>query len=156
MKRVSNKIRQLDVLKASSQCFWSAQIFTLFIDSYVMVILIPHCLSSSSWFQVKRACGQARWADKGDHDGDTSAGHHHGDTLASGQQEILSGTITQGHISTGQSQSVVRNVSDAFYWCFVVRRSLKGCGITLLKITFVLVHRAQTTVRHISEDISLH
>jgi hypothetical protein len=41
--------------------------------------------------------------------------------------------------------------------------SLKVCGITLLKITFVwgvtpciLVDREQTTVRHISEEVSLH
>jgi hypothetical protein len=68
------------------------------------MVLIPHCLSSTSWFQVKKACGQARWADKEDQDGETSAGRHHGDTLLSGQQEILGGTITQGHISTGQSQ----------------------------------------------------
>ncbi|XP_023725864.1 division abnormally delayed protein-like [Cryptotermes secundus] len=60
--------------------------------------LSPSVLQSQG---VKRACGQARWADKGDHDADTSVGHHHGDTLASGQQEVLSGTITQGHISTG-------------------------------------------------------
>lgn len=79
----------------------------------VMVILVPHCLASSSWFQVKRACGQARWADKEDQDGETSAGHHHGDTLASGQQEILSGTITQGHISTGESQCMLSEVGSA-------------------------------------------
>jgi hypothetical protein len=52
--------------------------------------------------QVKRACGQARWAGKEDEDDETSAVTRHGDTLASGQQEILGGTITQGHISTGQ------------------------------------------------------
>lgn len=117
LKRVSDKVRQLDVLKTSSQCIWSTQIFTVFIDSCVMVIPISHCLSSSSWFQVKRACGQARWADKGDQDGETSAGHHHGDTLASGQQEILSGTITQGHISTGQSQCMPSEVALLLLRC---------------------------------------
>ncbi|PSN29481.1 hypothetical protein C0J52_27920, partial [Blattella germanica] len=35
---------------------------------------------------VKRVCGQASWADKEDQDGEP---HHHGDTLVSGQQEIL-------------------------------------------------------------------
>lgn len=52
--------------------------------------------------KVKRACGQARWAGKDDQDGETPTGHHHGDTLLSGQQEVLGVTFTQGHISTGQ------------------------------------------------------
>ncbi|KAJ4437307.1 hypothetical protein ANN_17445 [Periplaneta americana] len=51
--------------------------------------------------KVKRACGQARWAGKDDQDGETPTGHHHGDTLLSGQQEVLGVTFTQGHISTG-------------------------------------------------------
>lgn len=52
--------------------------------------------------KVKRACGQARWADKEDEAGDTPSGRRHGDTTASGQQEILGDTVTQGHILIGQ------------------------------------------------------
>jgi hypothetical protein len=69
----------------------------------IMIVSGHLCYRSASpWFQVKRACGQASWADKEDQDGEIPVGHRHGDTLASGQQEVLGGTITQGHISTGQ------------------------------------------------------
>jgi len=70
---------------------------------------LPFLVLSSipSLLQVKRACGQARWADKEDEAGDTPSGRRHGDTTASGQQEILGGTITQGHISIGQSQYMI-------------------------------------------------
>jgi len=57
--------------------------------------------------QVKRACGQARWADKEDEAGDTPSGRRHGDTTASGQQEILGDTVTQGHILIGQLQYMI-------------------------------------------------
>jgi len=57
--------------------------------------------------QVKRACGQARWADKEDEAGDTSSGLRHDDTTASEQQEILGGTVTEGHISIGQLQYMI-------------------------------------------------
>jgi hypothetical protein len=55
--------------------------------------------------KVKRACGQARWADKEDEAGDTPSGRRHGDTLASRQQEIPGSTITPEHISIGHRGS---------------------------------------------------
>ena len=64
-------------------------------------------LSIPSLLQVKRACGQARWADKEDEAGDTPSGRHHGDTLASRQQEIPGSTITPEHISIGQLQYMI-------------------------------------------------
>lgn len=63
--------------------------------------------SIPSLLQVKRACGQARWADKEDEAGDTPSGRRHGDTLASRQQEIPGSTITPEHISIGQLQYMI-------------------------------------------------
>jgi len=57
--------------------------------------------------QVKRACGQARWAEKEDEAGDTPSGRRHGDTLTSGQQEILGSTVSPEHISIGQLQYMI-------------------------------------------------
>jgi hypothetical protein len=63
--------------------------------------------SIPSLLQVKRACGQARWADKEDEADVTTSGRRHGDIKASGQDEILGGTTTQGHISIGQLQYMI-------------------------------------------------
>jgi hypothetical protein len=74
-----------------------------------------------SWFcfsllQVKRACGQASWADKDEQDGESPAGGHQ----VSGEQEILGGTITEGRISTGESQCSGGG-------CKMTRIKLHGC-----------------------------
>lgn len=60
---------------------------------------------------MKRACGQASWADKDEEEVETPAVRHQ----VAGEREVLGGTITEGRISTGESRRLMTRVE--FHGC---------------------------------------